>query len=320
MSSNWTELSSDAFANPELSKQGRMVARKQTKLYEAVEPASEFAIGKKSGDKVQVKIFGRISGTAESALSEFTPIPFGDLPEYSVAIQAYQRGLAVPITGIREDLDRIDVRSAVIKGLTDHAARTLNKVCKDTLTTGQSFTYSALTASTYSFTTNGTPGGSANSAFGMFHLRKMRLEAMKNNMPMADGSNYWFFGSPRIQDDLLGDTGTNAFVDISKYDPAKIQGLLAGEIGTVGNTRIVIDNDQLTDTIGTGAVFGMGFLCGSEAAHEVLVYPMHFRAQSNLGGDFGRQSALCWLSLLGVKSVWSYAAHGQANYIAYTST
>lgn len=319
MSINWTELSSDSFSNPELSKQSRMIARKQSKLYEIVEPAAEFTIGKNSGDKVAIKIFGRISGTAESALGEFTKVPFGDLPEYSVSFTATQKGLALALTGARADLDRVDINSAMVKALQDHGARTMNKIVKDALDTGRSFCYVALTSSTYNFTTNGTPSGSANSAFSLFHLRKMKLEATKQNMPFADGGNYWLFASPRMVDDLHQDTGAQGYSDVAKYDPSKVQGLLAGEVGKIGNVRVVMDNDQLTDTIGTGSVYGQGYMCGADSLREILVYPMHFRAQKNLGQDFNRQSALCYLLFNGVKAPWNFTAHGQATYVAYTS-
>lgn len=319
MSLNWTELGSDSYANPELSKQARMVARKASKLYEIVEPASEFSIGKKSGDKVAVKLFGRISGTAESALSEFTKVPLGDLPEYTVSITATQKGYGLPLTGTRKDLDRIDIESAIIKALQDHAARTMNKICRDALVAGRSFTYVPLTASTYNFTTNGTPSGTAAVAFTLFHLRKMKYEAKKVNMPMFDGSNFALYASARVEDDFHQDVGANGFVDISKYDPSKVNGLLAGEVGKAGNVRVVVDNDQLVNNIGSGSVFGEAFLVGADTLREVLVYPMHFRSQGNLGQDFGRQFATAWLLFSGVSAVWNYTSHGQATYVHFTS-
>lgn len=319
MSQTWSELSG-AYTNPELSKQARMIAWKQARCYEAVTKASEFNIGKQAGSQLSVRLYGRITTMSDTALNENQKIPFSKASEYTVTATAYRRGLASVWTGTRADLDRLDVENKVIMGLREQGGRTLNKIVYDALVAARSFCYNALTSSTHGFTTTGTPSGAAVSDFSMYHLRKMRLYAKKYNMPMADGQNYWFFGSPRIEDGLMGDVASGGFVDISKYDPSRVAGLLAGEIGKISNTRFVIDNDRIADDIGTGSVYGSGFMVGADAIHEVMVYPMHFRYQPNLGQDFGNQSAIAWQSLSGYKVVWDYTTHGQANYIHYTST
>lgn len=136
-------------------------------------------------------------------------------------------------------------------------------------------------------------------------------------MPLADGSNYWFFGSPRIESDLLLDVGTNGFVDIAKYDPSRVGGIMNGEIGKAATCRFVIDNDALTDTV--SSVYAMGFMTGAEALREVCVYPFHLRAQRNLGQDFDSQMAMAWVSFLGVKALWNHTTHGIGSIVHYTS-
>lgn len=315
----WSEIQGGVYGNPELSKDARVISRKQTKLYEAVTKATEYNIGKKSGDKVACRLVGRITTLATTALQEWQKLPFGKAPEYTKQITVYRRGFATVWTGSRQDLDRVSVEDKSIESLRDHAARTLNSVVKSIATASQSFAYVPLTASTYNFDTDGSPTGTAAAAFTLWHLRKMLLKANQYNIPPADGQNWWFFGSPRIQDDLLNDVASGGFVDISKYDSSRTSGLLAGEIGKVGSVRIVIDNDVLTDTIGSGSAYGQGFLFGQDAIKEVMVYPMHFRFNGNLGGEFANQAGLAWQMMAGWDAEWNYTSNGQANYIAYTS-
>ena len=319
-SSNWTEIQSGLWGQPELSKKLRMISRKQTKMYEAVDKATEFNLGKKSGDKVAVRLVGRIATLADTALNEYQKLPFGAAPEYTKQITVYRRGFATSWTGSRADLDRADVDNKSIEALRDQAARTLNKVCYDAAVAGRSFCYNALTASTYGFQGTGSPVGLAVSNYNLYHYRKMKLQAKKYNIPPADGQNWFFVGSPQVEDGLFSDTGTNSFVDVSKYDPSRTAGLLAGEIGKLGSVRFVIDNDVIPDNIGTGSVYCSGFLFGQEALKEVMVYPMHLRYNGNLGGEFGNQQAIAWQAMFGIDTIWNYGSHGQANYIHMTST
>lgn len=322
MSSSWVSVGGTTFVNPELSKKVRMVSRYQTKMYQVVDPASEFNIGKKSGESVSIRVRGRHTVLSTTALTEFQPIPLQDSPEYYVTATAYRRGAGTAYTGVRADLDRIDTESEVIEALRDQAARTKDKVIYDILVAAHDLWYVALTASTFGFGTNGTPSGTEAVAFTRFHLNKLILKATQYNIPYFDGSNYVFLCSPIIEENVQNDTATNGFVDVAKYDPSRVQGLLAGEFGKLGKVRMVMDNSaDLTawDGVGTGSAFGTGFLCGGDFCKEIMVYPMHFRFQENLGQDFGNQHAIGWQELCGYKVLWNYTAHGQSSFIHYTT-
>lgn len=320
MSELWSSIEGSIYGNPELSKQSRLIAMKQMMLIDAVDPAGEFALNKKSGDKVGFRLTGRISDTSETPLGESQKIPFGKPPIYHGTGQVFRYGFAIPWTGQRADLDRLDVENTNIRTLREHAARTINKLIYDVLVAGRSFTYVAKTSSTYAWKDDGSVADAAVADFSLFHLRKMKLMAKKRNIPTADGKNHFLYGSPRMEDGLLNDTGANGFVDVSKYASGGAEGILAGEIGKIAGTRIVIDNDVLPDDIGTGSVYGSGFMLGEEAAKEMMVYPVHFRANMNLGGDFGNQQALAWQCMLGYKSIWNYTSHGQGSIVHYTSS
>ena len=321
MAHTWAEITSSIYGNPELSKQARMSPNFMMVMREAVDPAKEFAIGKRSGDKVGFRLYGRVAvGVADVALPETEKVPFGTVPSFHGTGQVDRRAFAVPWTGTREDLDRLDHESAVIAALKEHAAKVEDKVIYDKLVSARSFTYVALTASTFNFDTDGSPTGTAAIAFSLFHLRKLKLKATQYNIPSFDGQNWLFIGSPTIEDGLNGDVAAQGWVDVKKYSPSGAEGALMGEIGMAQRCRFLINNaPHFADNIGTGSAFGSGFLIGEDAIHEIMVYPIEFRANMNVGDDFGNQKALAWQSMMGWVVPWDYTLHADARYIHYTT-
>lgn len=320
MSLSWAEVESGIYGNPELSDELRFQATKKMRCYDLVTPASDFALGKNSGDTIGFKLAGRISGTATTALSEFVPVPMYTIPQYEVSFTVYQYGIAVPWTGLREDLDRLSVEDLTMHALKEHSARTHNALIYNALVAGRSFCYSATGAATFTLTTNGTPSGTAAAGFSLYHARKIRLNLVKYNVPPADGENYHAVCSPTVIDGLLGDgsSANSGYIDVAKY-AGKADGILNGEVGMVQKLRLVEDNDVMPDAIGSGSAFGSMFVVGFDACREVMVYPMQILINTNLGGDFGRQKAAAWLSLLGYKTPWIYTTHGQGTVLHYTT-
>lgn len=321
MPHTWEQITGTVFGNEELSKQARMVAHKMMVMKDAVEPASEFLIGKNSGDSVGFRLYGRIPlSSADTALQETEKVPFGEVPTFHGTGTINRRAFAVPWTGTREDLDRLDVESAIVRALRDHAARVENKVIYDAAVAGRSFSYVADTTSTFEFTTTGTPGVGASSDFLLFHARKLKLSATQNNIPTFDGSNWLFIGSPLIEDGLNSDVAAQGWVDVAKYAPAGAEGALRGEIGRVQRMRFAIDNDIIDDSIGDANAFGSGFLFGEDAIKEMMVYPFHFRVNMNVGDDFGNNKAIAWQSFVDYVVPWNFTSHGDGRIVHYTST
>lgn len=314
----WADQGGGTFANPELSKEARMIAALKSKFFDIVEPAGDLALNKNHGDTVALKIWGRISGTATTPLSETSPVPFGTLPEYTVTAQMYQRGFALAYTGMREDLDRLSIETPVIHALKEHSSRTHNKLIYDALVAGRSFCYSATSATEGTFTSNGTPSGTQASLPKGFHIRAIVKNLRKLNTPAFDGENYVAVGSPTFCAGLFEDATTvTGFVDVKKYT-SSADGLLNGEIGKYFGVRFVEDNDVLGGSL--DGTYGTALFCGLEACKEILAYPMELRANLNVGGDFGRQKAIAWLSLLGYKGgLWNYTSHGQGSVLHYTT-
>lgn len=311
MSQTWQDLSNGYYVNPELSSKNRMIAALQTMFNEAVDPPGEFSIAKKSGEKVAFRLTGRISGTAETPLTETQRIPLVSVPEYEGLATAYRYGRGVLWTGQREDLDRLDVESSYIKALREHAARTRNKLIYDQAVTARSFTFTATSSTAGNFTTNGTPSGTTAATPTLAHLRILAKELSTNNMPTYDGKHYLCLCDPDFYYQLLDDTADQGFVDVAKYGSGGADGLLRNEVGKAAGFRFIVDNDAFEQD---GADrFGEALIFGAEAMKNIQVYPVELRANLNVGGDFGNQKAIAWQSFEGFKSLWNFTTHGQGS-------
>lgn len=316
MSATWTEISAGVFGNPELSMQARHLAAKQTRCFEVVSPATDFNIGKNSGDRVTARIVGRIATLGDTALTETQPVPTFQTPIFETTGQVFRRALGVLWTGERADLDRLSVRDETIKALRDNAARTRNKVIYDAFVAQRSFGYVPTAAATQTFTTDGTLVATSDSPFNWHHAITLTKELDNVNSPPADGNNRIMIGRPELESDLLLGTGGGEFVDIAKYSSGMVGEVLNGEVGKVGRLRLVIDNDvfSLTATNSNAE----GFVVGFEAMKQILgPYPLHFRVQLNVGMDFGNQSGIAWQSLEGFKAPKNHTSHGEGSICHY---
>lgn len=305
MPQNWSSESGTVFGNPELSSEQRMVAARRMKLLDAVTPAGDLALDKKSGDRVSFRVRGELPTLRTTPIAENQKVPFDKAPKYYVTTQVYRRAQAMNSTHTYKTLDRLDGDSVDIKSLTLNSARVHNKLIYDELTSGRSLCYQPQSASTYTVTNTGTINGAAAAVFSRFHAQKINLTLTQYNVPTADGSNYFGFCSPLIADNLLLDVGVNGYVDIAKYSPSEVEGLLMGEVGKIAGIRLSVDNDAMNDL---GQTYGEMFVLGDNAIREVLVYPSHFRFEDDLGDDFGNQSGVAWQSMLAYKTEANYTA------------
>lgn len=311
MALNWEDLGGSIYANPKLSEEAEFISTQMMRMKDLTVPAGNMALGLNNGDSVGIKLWGRISGVATTALTESVRVPMATPPEYTVSATVYQRGIAVPWTKYREDLDRLGVEDVVVHSLNEHSARTHNTLIYNEAVAGRSFCYSATSGTAGTFTTNGTPSGTAASNLNGFHVRNIVKNLKKNNVPFADGNNYLAAVSPSSMMGLFDDsTAVNGFVDVAKYT-SQADGLLNGEVGKYFNVRFIEDNQVIPDNIGSSSLYGSGFVVGLDAIREIVARPMELLANMNLGGDFLRQKAIAWLSVLTYKAVWNHTSHGE---------
>lgn len=313
MAHAWADISGGYYGNEELSQKMRVQATLQMKLFDIVEPGDDLYLGKKSGDSVAFALFGRIASLATTALNEYQKMPITVVPRYEATATVARYGNAVSWTGVREDLDRLDVEDTTVWALKENAAQTENSLIRTALVAGRSFRYAPLTASTYGFKTDGTSPGTSAAKLTRFHLNQIARKMQAYNVPTFDGTNYVAVLSTNAYWDLMDDTASQGFIDVAKYSSGGAEGILNGEIGKYGPFRFVVDNDILAN----GTSYGEAFFVGSEACKEILCYPTQLLANMNLYGGFGEEKAIAYAFMKAFKTVWIYSTHGQGTVLHY---
>ena len=93
--------------------------------------------------------------------------------------------------------------------------------------------------------------------------------------------------------------------------------MFTGEVGQYYGCRFIEETNILKNTIGSGSIFGEAVFCGNDAVREGIVIPEDIRI--DLPKDFGRDQAIAWYYLGGMKLVWDYTNDSETRVIHLTS-
>jgi hypothetical protein len=81
-------------------------------------------------------------------------------------------------------------------------------------------------------------------------------------------------------------------VDVSKYQVEFAKNIFNGEIGKYYNVRFVEETGYLSNTIGSGSVYGQAIFFGADAVYEAVAIPEELRVKVSV--DYGRDQGLAW--------------------------
>ena len=130
-------------------------------------------------------------------------------------------------------------------------------------------------------------------------------------MPRYDGNNYIHVGATNSI------RGLYDFFE-PKAQNTTMQPLFRGEVGVYYGTRHVEETQWLSNTIGTGSVYGESVFFGNDAVVEGIAVPEDVRIK--IPQDYGRDQGIAWYFLGGWRIVWRHDAGGEARIIFVTST
>jgi N4-gp56 family major capsid protein len=167
------------------------------------------------------------------------------------------------------------------------------------------------------FTTNGTATATATANLTAANVRSVVDYMKKKLIPKYDGRNYVCIASVASLSGMHSDTGAGGWVDVSKYTANFAQNIFNGEVGNYYMTRFVEETGYLSNTIGSGSVYGQSLFFGSDIVYEAVAVPEEIRVK--IPQDFGRDQGLAWYALLGFKLVWSYPTDGEQHIVYVTS-
>lgn len=319
---NWTYDSAvGIYKNHALSNRLMFTSVGATKIFPFAQKVPDF--GPHMGDTINIMHVNELPDPANGGrLTEDVRIPidklsFGNRP---ITIEPWGRG--VEYTDLARDLGVFDIRSIVQKALTRQMERAMDtavaRAFQDPTSVLICFTPTGLTTGV--FATDGTPDVVAPVNITWEHIGIL-ADYMAGNihMPPYEGEDYVGIGSRKLLRGIKSDPLWQAVhLYLQKGDL-----FFKGEVGKSGteNIRWIQSNREaaVSNTAGTSAYLGEGFVFGDEGVARAEVESPHLRADPNYQSDFGRMQAVAWYGKLAFASFWNVADDGKAKIIRITS-
>lgn len=277
------------------------------------------ALGKNTGESFN---WDKISDVATpgGSLTETSTMPLTQQTITKGTLTITEYGNAIPYTFKLEALSQFDMENVIRKGLLNDKVAVIDAAVHAQFNVTPLY-YVGTTTAGFALTTNGTATATNTSALNEFHIRKMKLELEKRNVPTIDGDSYVFVGSLEAVESLQG-----SMVSINQYNTIGYEKILNGEQGVVDGVRIVKDNNATRYTYDltartktakswSGALSLEGFMFGGDTVTEAMAVPEEVRAKEVT--DFGRSKGVAWYFLGGWKITWDTA--GDARIIKWAS-
>jgi len=303
MAMNWVDQGG-YLTNQKLSMDFRATAQPLVRFRQFVDVKEAF--GKHSGQSVNwLKVANTDDYGKKVAETNTMPETTQTLTWGTLTVDEY--GLSIPHTFKIETLSEFDIKEIIRKGLRDDNVKVLDGVVERQFNaTKLRYVGTSTTAGTV--TTDGVATATNTSVLNSYHVRKMRLELEKRNVPTWDGGDYAGILSLEAAESLEG-----AIESVSQYTETGYMKIMSGEIGRMHGVRFVkdgfasryvFDADAGTATAITwsGGESGVGYLCGQETVMEAIAVPDEIRLK--VVTDFGRSKGIAWYFLGNWKIMW----------------
>lgn len=309
----WTfDAPSGTYKNHAMSSRLYEAAVENSVFMDHVRPVEGF--GKKMGESVTLTRVRNITEPTTADLEETIRIPEDEFELSTQQITVRELGRAVPYTSLSLDLSKFDLENPIQKKLREQMRLVLDTKAatafKNTL-----IKYRPVGATSGTFTTNGTPAGSATSNMNIYHVEEIR-DYMFDTLqaPPAEGGDY--IGIFRT----LGLRGIKRDADWEEWHKyTNPQAKYNGEIGRIEGVRFIETNHaRALGKIGTNDVLGEGVIFGDEAV--VMAEALTPELRAAIPGDFGRSRAVAWYGILEMDLIWDTANAGEAKVVHVSST
>lgn len=316
MSHSWTfDAPTGVYKNHSLSGKIRMASIAKCIGMQFV-GSDEDGSGMKKGADVTITRVSNISAPTSDILVEEDVIPEDSLSLSTQAVAVYERGRAIPYTGLSVDLAHFDLANAIQRKLRDQLALSFDAAIFTAFKAGQVKAIptgvSALT-----FDTDGTASSAAVANVNMYHMEQIRdyMFSTLNIDPMDDGEYVMALATKGCR----GIKTDPAWIDWKKYTTPEAK--YNAEIGKIENIRVVECNNtaSLSGSKGTGSVLGEGVCFGVDAIAMATVRDPELRAKES--GDYGRSKGVAWYGIYGFDQIWKDSASaGEARVVHVTSS
>jgi hypothetical protein len=269
------------------------------------------AFGKQSGQTVNWLKVGNANAYG-GLVNETDTMPETDQTLTWGTLTVDEYGLAIPYTFKMEALSEFDVKGIMKEGLLNDHVKVYDG-CIERQFNLTPLRYVGITTTSGSLTTDSAATVTNTSVLNSYHVRKMRLELEKRNIPTYSGGDYMMIGSLEAMESLEG-----AMESTNQYTEVGYSKIMSGEIGRVHNVRFIKDGfatryvysstaktaTAITWTTGNS---GVGYMFGTPTVREAIVVPEEIRLK--VVTDYGRSKGISWYGLAG----WSIERKEEAH-------
>lgn len=255
---------------------------------------------------------------AGGVISETNTIPQTNYTLTQGTLTVTEWGVAVPWTGLVEDLGKFDLSMPTGRALKNNCIKALDFGAwyQFLQTPLHAVASSGTDTASIQLFTNGTVTGTNSVAFGTGHIKTL-VDLMKSqpyNIPAFLGDDYYAISNVSTIRNLK-----NQLELLHQYTATGFDLIMKGEVGRYENTRFVEQSNipaGVASTVapGPGSTFTAWvngksdwmFLMGEDTVMEGVAEPEHLRYA--IPTDYGRSKGMAWYALLGFGITHTQAA------------
>ena len=217
-------------------------------------------------------------------------------------------GNSIPFTEKVSSLSEFEIRDIIRGGLLDDSVKVIDAKVESEFNNTPLRYVGTHISNAGVITTNSVATATNSSILNSFHVRKMRLELEKRNVPTFDSGDYAMIVSLEAAESLEG-----AIESVQQYTETGFTKIMNGEIGRMHGVRFIkdgwasrfnVDLDARTSTADTwtNAQSLNGYMFGRDTVREAIVTPENVRQK--VVTDYGRSHGLAWYGLFGWRIEW----------------
>jgi N4-gp56 family major capsid protein len=300
-------------ATASIDNELRQRATKSTYFYQASPTLSSY--GKHRSNQILFDKMGRlVTAMNTSGIGELDAIPVTTFPWVQGTLTATEYANAVEWTEKLETYSQFSIGQAVARVLRQDQIEGLDKVAFAAYSGGKVI-YVTTSATTGTFTTNGTPAGVATNKMATPHVKDITDRFRTTSVPALMDGSYLAIVHP---DHARGIKDSSDFFSVKMYnDPGKTY---SSEIGTYANVRFVEENNALASPAGTNtAGFAQGVYFGADNVVSGVAVAPHLRWKIP-ANDFGRDRGEASYFNGGFVKVWSYDTDGGEDHEVFANS
>lgn len=303
MQHSWVyDAPTGVYKNHALSSDIRMASIAMTKFVQFAQvPEDGYGSGK--GSNVTITRISNVAVPSDDSLNELERIPEDTLSLSTQAIEAVERGRAIPYTSLSLQLAHFNLENAIQKKLRDQLSLRMDALSATAFKVGQLKAIPDGVAS-LTFDTDGTSSTTAAANLNVYHLEQIR-DAMFStyNIQPYEGDDYMCIASTKALRGIKRDPNWEKWKTYTEPS-AKYN----SEVGRIEGIRFVESNNTnaLSASLGSGSVLGEAVFFGDDPVAMASVLDPELRAKES--EDYGRSKGVAWYGIYGFGQIWKDSA------------